>query len=152
LIEDKSPDSFDRVFNTKVSGAFVLARTLRPDTRFLVFFSSVAGCFGSRGQADYAAANEVLNKLALYLDARWQGRVVALNWGPWEGPGMVSEHVRRQFAERGVLMITPEAGKRALGRELRYGRKGEVEVVLGDGPWETDRARWGAAINLAAHP
>jgi acyl transferase domain-containing protein/NAD(P)H-dependent flavin oxidoreductase YrpB (nitropropane dioxygenase family)/NAD(P)-dependent dehydrogenase (short-subunit alcohol dehydrogenase family)/acyl carrier protein len=151
LIEDKTPDSFDRVFHTKVTGAFVLARNLRPDLRFLIFFSSVAGAFGSRGQADYAAANEVLNKLAVYLDAQWPGRVTSINWGPWEGLGMVSEEVRRQFAERGVQMITPEAGRRALDKEIRLGRKGEVEVVLGNGPWETDRARWGASTNLAAH-
>jgi acyl transferase domain-containing protein/NAD(P)H-dependent flavin oxidoreductase YrpB (nitropropane dioxygenase family)/NAD(P)-dependent dehydrogenase (short-subunit alcohol dehydrogenase family) len=141
LIEDKTPDSFDRVFSTKVSSAFVLARNLWPDTRFLVFFSSVAGSFGSRGQADYAAANEVLNKLALYLDSQWPGRVISINWGPWEGVGMVSEEVRRQFAERGVQLITPEAGKCAFDQEMRFGRKGEVEVVFGNGPWETDRTR-----------
>jgi len=141
LIEDKTPDSFDRVFSTKVSGAFVLARNLRPDIRFLVFFSSVAGAFGNRGQADYAAANEVLNKVALYLDSQWPGRVIAINWGPWEGLGMVSEEVRRHFAGRGVQMITPESGRRALDQEIRFGRKGDVEVVLGNGPWGTDRAR-----------
>ncbi|HYL97379.1 MAG TPA: SDR family NAD(P)-dependent oxidoreductase, partial [Blastocatellia bacterium] len=151
LIEEKSPDSFDRVFSTKVSSAFVLARNLRPDVRFLVFFSSVAGAFGSRGQADYAAANEVLNKLAVYLDSQWEGRVVAINWGPWEGLGMVTEEARRQFAARGVQMIAPVAGQRAFDQEIRLGRKGEVEVVLGDGPWEADRARWGAATSLAAH-
>src|SRR5262249_39201390 len=69
LVEDKAPESLDRVFDTKVDSAFVLARTLRPDgLRFLVFFSSIAGRFGNRGQADYVAANEVLNKLARRLD------------------------------------------------------------------------------------
>jgi hypothetical protein len=48
---------------------------------------------------------------------------------------MVSAEVQRQFAERGVQMIPPEAGWRALDRELQYGRKGEVEVILGRGRW-----------------
>jgi acyl transferase domain-containing protein/NAD(P)H-dependent flavin oxidoreductase YrpB (nitropropane dioxygenase family)/NAD(P)-dependent dehydrogenase (short-subunit alcohol dehydrogenase family) len=136
LLEDKAPDSFDRVLDTKVVSAFVLSRKLQPDLlKFLVFFSSVSGRFGNRGQGDYAAANEVLNKLALYLDRQWQGRVVSINWGPWEQTGMVSAEVQRQFAERGVQMIPPQAGWCALDRELQYGRKGEVEVILGRGPW-----------------
>ena len=140
LVEDKTPESFDRVFDTKVTGAFVLARNLRRDTRFLIFFSSVSGSYGNRGQSDYAAANEVLNKLAIYLDAHWPGRVVSINWGPWEGLGMVSEEIRRQLAHRGIQMISPEAGIRALDKELRLGSKGEVQVVLGSGPWATSRS------------
>lgn len=135
LVEDKTSDSFDRVFDTKVTGAFILAHALRADTKFLVFFSSVAGCFGSRGQADYSAANEVLNKLAVYLESKWPGRVISINWGPWEGAGMLSDEARRQFIERGIRMIKPEVGKRALEKELIHGREGEVEVVLGGGPW-----------------
>jgi NAD(P)-dependent dehydrogenase (short-subunit alcohol dehydrogenase family) len=137
LIEDKTPDSFDRVFDTKVDSAFVLARHLRSDSlKFLVFFSSVAGCFGNRGQADYAAANEVLNKLAVYLDTQWPGRVVSINWGPWMKTGMASGEVQRQFAERGVQLISPVAGRRVFDEEIRLGQKGQVEVVIGDGPWK----------------
>jgi NAD(P)-dependent dehydrogenase (short-subunit alcohol dehydrogenase family) len=138
LIEQKSLDSFNRVFQTKVDSAFTLSRVLRPDSlRFLAFFSSVAARFGNRGQADYAAANEVLNKLAVYLDRAWPGRVVSFNWGPWDRAGMVSAEARRQFAERGLQLISPRDGCEAFDRELRLGHKGEVEVILGDGPWET---------------
>ncbi|MEP9411408.1 MAG: SDR family NAD(P)-dependent oxidoreductase [Candidatus Brocadia sp.] len=136
LIEDKTPESFNRVFYTKVGSAFILSRKLRPDSlRFLIFFSSVAGCFGNRGQCDYAAANEVLNKLAVYLDCQWPGRVVAINWGPWEKTGMVSAEARRQFEERGVELIPSGAGCDMLDKELKFGRKGEVEIVVGNGPW-----------------
>ena len=131
-ILDKSPASFDNVFDTKVDSAFTLARSLRPDhLRFLVFFSSVAGSFGNTGQCDYAAANEVLNKLAVYLDGAWPSRVVSINWGPWE-TGMVSPELRREFARRGLALIPPEVGKRRLTDELRYGRKGEGEVIITD--------------------
>lgn len=138
LVEDKTPDSFDRVFDTKVSSAYVLAERLRPDSlKFLAFFSSVSGRFGNRGQADYAAANEVLNKLATRLDSIWPGRVVAVNWGPWRGSGMVSEVVARQFEERGVELVSTTAGCLMFDDELRYGAKGETEVILGRGPWAT---------------
>jgi KR domain-containing protein/polyketide synthase family protein len=131
FIEDKTPDSFDRVFDTKVRGALLLSRKLRLDElSCLVFFSSISGRFGNRGQCDYAAANEVLNKLALSLDRRCPGRVVSVNWGPWES-GMVSPELRKQFAQRGVVIVPRSVGRQALDQELCFGRKGEVEVLLG---------------------
>jgi hypothetical protein len=136
LLQDKSWDSFDRVFQTKTNSAFVLSRKLQPATlKFLVFFSSVAGRFGNRGQADYTAANEVYNKLAVYLDRKWPGRVLTINWGPWKGPGMVSAEVQRQFESRGVTLIEPSAGARTFDLELTRGRKGEGEVLMGEGLW-----------------
>jgi len=131
LIKDKTPASFERVVSTKVDSAFILSRKLRPDSlKFLVFFSSVSGRFGNRGQSDYAAANEVLNKLALYLDQRWPARVVSINWGPWDGAGMVSPEVRQEFKRRGVSLIPATLGRQKLIEELNLGRKGEVEVMI----------------------
>jgi NAD(P)-dependent dehydrogenase (short-subunit alcohol dehydrogenase family)/acyl carrier protein len=132
LVRDKEVESLRRVLATKAGSARTLTRRLRPDSlRFLVFFSSVSGRFGNRGQADYAAASEVLNKLAQELDPRWPGRVVSINWGPWRSPGMVSPEVERQFASRGVALIPLDTGCRLLDEELRRGRKGETEVVIG---------------------
>ncbi|QDV34369.1 type I polyketide synthase [Tautonia plasticadhaerens] len=130
LLRDKTSRSFDAVLGTKVDGAMNLARLLRGDVlRFSALFSSIAGRFGNQGQSDYAAANEVLNKLAVWLDRRWPGRVVSLNWGPWSGVGMVSE-LEGHLGRRGLGMIDPASGSRALVDELRFGRKGEVEVIL----------------------
>lgn len=133
LVGDKSPESFDRVFDTKVESAFVLSRKLRPDSlKFLVFFSSVAGRFGNRGQCDYTAANEVYNKLAIYLDKRWPGRVVSVMWSPWaRSGGMVSPELQKQFAKAGIVLVPRLVGPRKLDEELRYGRKGEAEVIIG---------------------
>jgi NAD(P)-dependent dehydrogenase (short-subunit alcohol dehydrogenase family)/acyl carrier protein len=136
LLLDKDPESFQRVFDTKTDSAFVLSRRLRPDSlKFLVFFASVAGRFGNKGQGDYAAANEVLNKLAIYLDRKWPARVVSINWGPWATGGMVSPALERELQERGMQLIPSEEGLRKFHDELLGGRKGEVEVVVGDGPW-----------------
>ncbi len=130
LIRDKTPESFDRVFGTKVDGARSLARCLRFDRlKFCVFFTSVAGRFGNRGQSDYAAANEVLGKLALELDRRGPCRVVSLAWGPWSGIGMVSD-LEQHLGQRGLQMIPPEVGPAFLVEELLFGRKGDVEVVV----------------------
>jgi NAD(P)-dependent dehydrogenase (short-subunit alcohol dehydrogenase family) len=145
LVGDKSLDSFRRVVATKVAGALALARALRPDDlRFFVLFTSIAGRFGNRGQADYAAASAILSALATTLNRRWPGRVVAIDWGPWAGTGMASPELCALFEERGIRPIDPSAGVRALERELARGRPGDAEVVIGDGPWalaaDEDRA------------
>jgi malonyl CoA-acyl carrier protein transacylase/NAD(P)-dependent dehydrogenase (short-subunit alcohol dehydrogenase family)/acyl carrier protein len=142
LIQDKTSESFDRVFDTKVDSAFVLSRKLRPESlKFLIFFSSVAGRFGNRGQGDYAAANEVLNKLAVCLDRDWPGRVAAINWGPWDTEGMVSAELRKQFEARGVELISPAIGLRMLQEEMNFGRQGEAEVVIGGAGWQSSEKR-----------
>jgi NAD(P)-dependent dehydrogenase (short-subunit alcohol dehydrogenase family) len=133
LIREKTIESFDRVLGTKLEGALNLLRLLRPDAlRFTALFSSIAGRFGNVGQSDYAAANEILNKLAQWLDQRWPGRVVSVIWGPWSGVGMVSQ-LEGHLGRRGLGMIAPEAGPALLMDELRSGRKGDVEVLYTGG-------------------
>jgi len=130
LIEDKTPESFDRVFDNKVKSVFLLSRLLKPESlKFLVLFSSIAGWFGNRGQSDYAAANEVLNRMAMYLDERWNNRVVAIDWGPWDQLGMASDQVKKQFQERGVGLINPEAGRSYMLDELIYGERSQSIIV-----------------------
>jgi NAD(P)-dependent dehydrogenase (short-subunit alcohol dehydrogenase family) len=148
LIRDKTPDSFDRVFGTKVDSALILSRHLRPDQlKFCVFFASVAGRFGNRGQSDYAAANEVLTKLAAALDRRWPGRVVSMAWGPWSSIGMVAE-LEQHLGQRGLQMIPPEVGPLFLVEELTHGSKGESEVVIaGDVGQLALRSGAGASVN-----
>jgi NAD(P)-dependent dehydrogenase (short-subunit alcohol dehydrogenase family) len=129
-LRDKAPESFDRVLGTKIEGALILASLLDPRSlRFATFFSSIAGRFGNVGQSDYAAANEVLNKLALWLDRRWDGRVVSLIWGPWSGVGMVSD-LEGHLGRRGLGMIAPAVGAPRLADELLHGDKGDVEVIV----------------------
>jgi acyl transferase domain-containing protein len=127
---DKTAGSIARVFNTKVNAARVLAETLRPEMlRFLVFFSSVAARFGNAGQADYAAANEYLNKLADQLAAAWPARVVAINWGPWES-GMVTPTLARMIRAFNVGLIPLADGVEHCLAELGASSRA-AEVVVG---------------------
>jgi len=151
LLVDKSLDSVRRVLRTKVESACHLARLLDPSQlKLFCLFSSVAGRYGNRGQSDYAAANEVLNRLAWCLHAHWGGsvRVKSLNWGPWEptthGSGMVTEETRKQFESRGVVLVPPAAGRDFVLNELRHGPLDEVELIAGESPWEYGEAAHGA--------
>ena len=133
LLRDKTPESFDRIFQTKVLGARILTERLDPSRlKFCAFFASVASRFGNKGQSDYAAANEVLSKLALVLDRRWPARVFSVAWGPWSEIGMVAD-LEAHLVRRGLRLISPEEGPALFAAELIHGRKGESEIILAGG-------------------
>lgn len=133
LIVDKTVSSFDRVFDTKVNSTYVLSRHLRPESlKLVVLFASVAGRTGNRGQVDYAAANEVINRFAWWMQQKWSdAKIMALNWGPWEVTGMATDAVNEQFRKRGIIPIPISGGREFFSKELRYGLKTEVELVAG---------------------
>ncbi|MCS0494083.1 SDR family NAD(P)-dependent oxidoreductase [Ancylobacter sp. MQZ15Z-1] len=150
LIVDKDPASWARVVETKAQSALALAAAVDPALlRFFVMFGSVAGRYGNSGQSDYAAANELLNRLGSQLRALWPAevKVAVLNWGPWlgtrHGPGMVSEETRRKFEAKGVGLVPPEAGALACLDEILRGPLEDVEIVIGEGPWERHEAEMG---------
>lgn len=132
LLVDKTLASFERVFDLKADSTYLLCRALRPETlKLVLLFASVAGRTGNLGQCDYAAANEVINRLAWWMQDNWpKTRVVSLNWGPWSGTGMASDAVNRQFQARGVIPIEPEAGRHFIREELKRGLD-EVELIVG---------------------
>ena len=136
LLADKTPESIDRVFDTKVDAAYTLFSVLDPErVRSVVLFASTAGRFGNRGQADYAAANEVLNRIAWTMQARWpKVRVLSVNWGPWVGAGMVDPALQRRFERDGIGFITPDEGARFLRTELASPPPWSAEVIFGDAP------------------
>ncbi len=134
LLTAKSPESFARVFETKVTGATALADALRPGTglRFLALFGSVSGVYGNRGQADYAAANDALDTLArVWRHRLGRARVVSVDWGPWSaaGGGMVSASLEAEYARRGLTTIDPDEGVAALLAELAAGPASPTQVM-----------------------
>ncbi|VTU00048.1 polyketide-type polyunsaturated fatty acid synthase : Erythronolide synthase OS=Geobacter uraniireducens (strain Rf4) GN=Gura_2012 PE=4 SV=1: ketoacyl-synt: Ketoacyl-synt_C: Acyl_transf_1: PP-binding: KR: PS-DH [Gemmataceae bacterium] len=130
-IDDLAPEQFDRVYATKVDGLRnVLAAVGGDDLKALVLFSSTTARLGRVGQAAYAVANEVLNKTAQVESRRRPNcRVVAINWGPWEG-GMVTPGLRKVFESEGVGLVPLLEGAVFLVQELSAGKAVEV-VALG---------------------
>ncbi len=131
LIRDKTPEQFERVYATKVGGLRNLLTAVdSKDLRQVVLFSSVSARYGNVGQADYAMANEVLNKMAQRLSRELMDcRVSSINWGPWDG-GMVTAALKREFTRQGVELIPLDAGSEALIAEMSA-TSPSVEVVLG---------------------
>ncbi|MHB1306784.1 MAG: SDR family NAD(P)-dependent oxidoreductase [Limisphaerales bacterium] len=129
-IENKTAEQFELVYGTKVVGLRNLLKAVEADDlKLLALFSSYSGRFGRVGQVDYAAANEVLNKLAQSVSRqRPRCRVVSFNWGPWNG-GMVSDGLRKIFANEGVGLIEPRLGAEFFVREISSPEPGPVEVL-----------------------
>ncbi len=130
-IEQKTAADFDRVYGTKVRGLQAVLACIPPEhLRHLVLFSSVAGFYGNAGQADYALANEALNKLAHRLQREYPAcHVVAVDWGPWDG-GMVTPELKQVFAERHVAVIPVDVGTDMLADELAR-ETPAAQIVIG---------------------
>nr|MBL0732705.1 SDR family NAD(P)-dependent oxidoreductase [Desulfobacterales bacterium] len=132
LIIDKTPEQFEKVFDTKVKGFNALLEVVKDNKlRFIVIFSSISARSGNIGQADYAVANEVLNKIAQQESlARPECRTVSINWGPWDG-GMVTKALKKEFAGKGIGLIPVDKGAECMIRELSLAPDSHVEVVIG---------------------
>jgi aryl carrier-like protein len=106
-------ERFVPVLAPKLQGAWNLHElTAELPLEFFVLFSSIAGLFGSRGQANHAAANAFLDSFAHYR--RQQGLpALSINWGPWSEIGAAAGLVRsaaRPLAEQGLGAIDPAQG------------------------------------------
>ncbi|MFD5048702.1 type I polyketide synthase, partial [Streptomyces sp. NPDC058382] len=119
-------DRFEAVFRSKVASALLLDELTR-DLGLSVFalFSSVAGAVGNPGQANYAAANALLDAIAeqrrsLGLPA------TSIAWGAWGGSGMADSPARGGHHAR---TLDPEQAVTAL---LRVVVEPEPTVVLAD--------------------
>ena len=145
-IEDKRDEDFDQVLGPKVAGLRVLLDATRSDDlRCLVLFASATGRFGRRGQSDYAVANQALVSIAdAEAHARPGCRVVALDWGPWEG-GMVTAALQKEFEREGVPLIPLALGAAAMCDEALSAPGGPTEVVLGAGFGTEEAAGWSLA-------
>ncbi|WJD95170.1 type I polyketide synthase [Streptomyces antimycoticus] len=133
LVEMSLADA-EAVVSGKAAGAACLDELLGDrELDAFVVFSSIAGVWGSGGQAAYSAANAYLD--ALVEDRRARGLAgTAVAWGPWAESGMAtSEGMERELARRGLLVMAPELALAAL-RGAITGDDGVVTVA--DMDWE----------------
>jgi NAD(P)-dependent dehydrogenase (short-subunit alcohol dehydrogenase family) len=144
-LHEKPNEQFLTVYRTKVEGfQALLAATPGDPLETIVCFSSVAARAGNAGQADYAAANEALNKLCQAEQHRRGPTclVRAINWGPWDG-GMVGAGLKAHFAARGIALIPRAAGAERFADIVTGAIATSVECVVGaafDAPSISSRA------------
>uniref|UniRef100_A0A0G4IAH8 Carrier domain-containing protein n=1 Tax=Chromera velia CCMP2878 TaxID=1169474 RepID=A0A0G4IAH8_9ALVE len=119
LVENQNEEGVRRVFGPKVLGAWNLHRSLqrlgvegRLET--FVLFSSVASLFGTKGNANYAAANSALDAFASFR-ARKGMRAVSIQWGGWREQGMAAG----VKLPEGLVGLSNDVGLRVLFEAMR---------------------------------
>ncbi|MER7282890.1 type I polyketide synthase [Dactylosporangium sp. NPDC000244] len=121
------------VLRPKVTGALNLDAVTRDrHLDAFILFGSIAGTWGSAGQAAYSAANAALDGLA--ADRRARGlRATCVAWGPWADGGMATPEAQEHLLRRGLAAMDPDLGVAALaqavGRDL-------TSVTVADVRWD----------------
>jgi len=128
LIHDLTSDRFERVFAPKVIGTWNLHEKSR-DLDFFVCFSSAASMIGSRGQANYAAANAYMDALMHYRRALGLPGL-SINWSAWSGEGMAA-NVETRMTSIGIDLIDPRSALDTLGRLMRS-NAAQIGVIPAD--------------------
>ncbi|MEO6087942.1 MAG: type I polyketide synthase, partial [Umezawaea sp.] len=117
LLDGLTPDRFTEVFRSKVESALLLDELTRDaDLSAFVLFSSVAGAVGNPGQANYAAANAVLDAVAQRRRALGLA-ATSIAWGAWAGDGMAGDaKVGEALRRTGSTVLDPGLAVTALWR------------------------------------
>ncbi|MDQ0841396.1 type I polyketide synthase [Streptomyces sp. V1I6] len=132
-LAETGPGDVADVVAAKVSGATHLDELLaETELDAFVLFSSIAGVWGSGGQAAYAAANAHLDALAQQRRVRGL-TATSVAWGPWGEGGLVADdEAAEQLRRRGLPVMAPELSIAALQQALDGD---ETAVTVADVDW-----------------
>ncbi|WP_204810199.1 type I polyketide synthase [Mycobacterium riyadhense] len=139
LLPQQSVERFRTTLLPKALGAWHLHRLTREDElEFFIAYSSASSVLGSPGQANYAAANALLDGLVAYRKARGLP-ATSVNFGPWAKGGMATSHAARaNLGAQGMVSLEPTAALNALGEIVAHGT-GQATVI---------KANWQRAAKL----
>ncbi|NKC10722.1 MAG: SDR family NAD(P)-dependent oxidoreductase [Gammaproteobacteria bacterium] len=135
MLTAQTAERFQAVAAPKVGGAWQLhVQTLDHQLDFFVMFSSVASLLGSAGQANYCAANALMDALAHFRN-RSGLPALAINWGPWADVGMAtSETVMRRLMNDGWQPMTAQQGCEIMAHLVSDGGMTQAGVIPLDWP------------------
>nr|WP_252981026.1 type I polyketide synthase [Streptomyces chartreusis] len=117
VLDRLTPERFATVFRAKAASALLLDELTRDhDLEVFALFSSATALVGNPGQANYAAANAVLDALA--ERRRGEGLpATSIAWGVWGGGGMAGGAAAEEAMRRvGIEPMDPELAAEMLCR------------------------------------
>jgi acyl transferase domain-containing protein/NADP-dependent 3-hydroxy acid dehydrogenase YdfG len=135
-LEAKTIANLERLLAAKLDATHALVTLTREDPlRFFVALGSVAGRFGTNGNADYALASDMQCGLMGWLrSVRPEVHAVGFHWHPWDETGMMMRSA--SFASREIMklaLLPPADGVVHLERELLAGAPEPQVVITDDG-------------------
>ncbi|WP_405093739.1 SDR family NAD(P)-dependent oxidoreductase [Micromonospora sp. NBC_01392] len=134
VVEALTPQRLDTVLRAKADAAWWLHElTQDSDLAMFVVYSSAAATLGSPGQGNYAAANAVLDALALRRQS--EGLVgQSLAWGLWAQQSAMTGHLDDVDLDRmrraGILAMSPEQGLTLFDTAIRNNQPQLVPIRL----------------------
>jgi acyl transferase domain-containing protein len=131
-LTELSVEGLGDVVRAKTAGAVHLAELLGAHQPEFVFFSSIAGVWGSSDHGAYAAANAYLDAYAEQLRA---AGVPALSvaWGVWGSDRLPDAVNPEQLRRQGLALLAPDRAFTGLRQALD---QDETFVALADVDWE----------------
>ncbi|MHA7962373.1 type I polyketide synthase, partial [Streptomyces sp. L500] len=128
VIDGLTPERFAAVHRAKAASALALHDLTRGlDLTVFALFSSASATVGNPGQANYAAANALLDALAERRRAEGLA-ATSISWGAWAGGGMAADARATAAAQRtGIRPLDPRLAVTALRRAVM--ENGPTEVV-----------------------
>jgi acyl transferase domain-containing protein/acyl carrier protein len=138
---DLESNEFHAVLRPKMDGASLLHELVQATNcranalDFFVLFSSGASVWGSQSMAHYAAANHFIDALAQHRVALGLP-ALSVNWGWWEGAGMVSEELAARFRSIGMKGLPADGALEALTYLLETGA---AQKTVADMDWSVFR-------------
>nr|WP_062342612.1 type I polyketide synthase [Herbidospora sakaeratensis] len=129
-LRDTTVDELAALAAVKTAGTVHLDE-LTGDLDAFVLFSSVSAIWGSGLHPGYAAVNAFLDALAENRRARGLA-ATSVAWGPWDGDGMSDQEGKAQMVRRGLRLLDPALGIRALAQALDGG---EDLLTVADVDW-----------------
>ena len=138
---EASIDHVERVLRPKLVGANVLHACIQTaEVTHLICFGSIASVWGSRDLAAYAAANGWLEGWSRQMQSKTL-TARCIQWGPWEGGGMIGDDEAQQLSLYGLQPLNAQAALAALVQTLHQQNPAPVVV----------NAEWGTLHAHLAH-
>ncbi len=136
-LEDLDAADIAATTGPKVTGTRLLAdATAHRPPDWFVCFSTGGALWGAEGQGAYAAANAAMDAMMTARRARGP-HGLSVNWGWWQGAGLVDDTAAAYFARMGFLPLPGPDALAALGSLMA---RGVDRAAAGRFDWPTFRA------------